>query len=67
MSYSIKDAIEEQNDAIFQALNTRDSEALYHLAEQLKEQGEDEEAQKLLENAKRFDQEDNAYDEANNN
>lgn len=67
MSYTHQEAKHEQDEAIFNALDTRDSEACYQLAEQLKEQGEDENAEDLLKNARRFDDEDGAYDQANAN
>lgn len=58
---------EEQSIEIYNALNTRDSEALYHLAEQLKEQGDDEGAEDLVTQAKRFDKEDWQMDEVRDN
>ena len=64
MSYSIKDAIDERNHEVDEALQTRDSEALYTLASLYKEEGDDEMAEKLTSIAKRIDREDNAYDEA---
>lgn len=67
MSYSPKAAIDEQTAAIDEALQTRDSEALYQLADIVKEQGEDELAETLLKTAKTIDREESLYDEANNN
>jgi hypothetical protein len=67
MSHNITDAIIDQNSRIDLALETRDSEALYQIAEEVKEQGEDELAETLLASAKRIDREDWSYDAANNN
>lgn len=67
MSYTIKEAIEEQTAAIDEALQTRDSEALYQLADTVKEQGEDELAETLLKTARQIDREDNYHDESNAN
>ena len=39
---------EERDTEIYEALNTRDSEALYTLASLEKEEGNDEEAEKLI-------------------
>lgn len=64
MSYTIKEAQGEQEQAIATALQTRDSEALYQLAAQIKEQGDDEEAERLFVIARGLDREDWAYDEA---
>lgn len=50
---------------IHHALNTRDNEALYQLAEVLAESDE-EEASRLKAIARRFDEEDGAYDQVNN-
>jgi hypothetical protein len=67
MSYSHKEASMEQDEAIFNALDTRDSEALYQLASLLKEQGEDENAERLIKVAKTIDEEDNAFDNNRDN
>lgn len=67
MSYSIQETQGEQDQMIDEALQTRDSEALYNLAAAIKEQGEDELAETLLNKAKQIDKEDWSYDEANNN
>jgi len=67
MSYSIEEAQRDQDRAIYEALDTRDSEALYQLADALKEQGEDEEADQLLKVARKIDNEDNAYDQSRDN
>lgn len=67
MSYSIKQAKDERQTDIFNALETRDSEALYQLADLEKEEGNDEYAEALQQHAKRIDKEDWGYDEANNN
>jgi hypothetical protein len=56
--------LHEQDQAVYDAIKTRDSEALYQLAAQVKEQGEDEQAEALLAEAKRIDKEDWAYDNA---
>ena len=67
MSYSIKDAQIEQDEAIFEALNNRDSIALFQLAVILKEQGDDEQAERLLKTARSIEAGDWAYDESINN
>lgn len=67
MSYSHKEANQEQDEAIFNAIDTRDSEALYQLAQILKEQGDDEQAEHLLKVAKKIDEEDNAFDNNRDN
>ena len=64
MSHNITDAIIDQNSRIDLALETRDAEALYQLAEEVKEQGEDELAETLLASAKRIENEDWSYDES---
>ena len=53
---------EERDTEIYEALNTRDSEALYTLANIEKEEGNDEEAEKLIKVARKIDDEDQAYD-----
>lgn len=67
MSYSSRQAIDERQTEIFEALRTRDSEALYHLASMEKEEGNDEVAEELLQQAKKIDREDWSYDEAKDN
>lgn len=57
MSYTIQEAQLEQDKEINEALDKRDSEALYQLAQILKEQGDDEQAESLLITAKQIDQE----------
>lgn len=61
------DAEYDQVSAIEHALHTRDSEALFQLASELKEQGDDEEAEKLRTIAKTIDREDNMHDEITDN
>ena len=63
MSYTATDAFAELDSKIFTALDTRDSEALRQLAQQV----DAEEAEQLLATAKQIDIDDMAYDEANNN
>ena len=53
---------EERDTEIYEALNTRDSEALYTLASLEKEEGNDEEAEKLIKIARKIDDQDQAYD-----
>lgn len=53
---------EERDTEIYEALNTRDSEALYTLASLEKEEGNDEEAEKLIKIARKIDHEDQSYD-----
>ena len=67
MSYSIDKARDERQVEISDALRTRDSEALYHLAGLEKEEGNDEVAEELYKQAKKIDREDWAYDEAKDN
>lgn len=64
MSYSIYEASAEQQQAIVAAINSRDSEALYQLAQIVKEQGDDEQAEDLLTEARKIEKEDWAYDNA---
>lgn len=64
MSYSIREASAEFTQMIVAAINGRDSEALYQLAQIVKEQGDDEQAEALLIEAKRIEKENWAYDEA---
>ena len=64
MSYSIYEADVEQQQDIVAAINSRDSEALVKLAQIVKEQGDDEQAEALLTEAKRIEKENWAYDEA---
>jgi len=67
MSYSHQEAQLERDEAIFNALDTRDSEALYQLAGILKEEGDDEQAAHLLKVARRIDDEDQAFDQERDN
>lgn len=67
MSTTSNQSKEEQSIEIYNALNTRDSEALYHLADQLKEQGDDEGAEDLVAQAKKIDFEDWAFDRERDN
>jgi hypothetical protein len=67
MSYSINEAKNDQTLDIDLALQTRDSEALYHWARIVKEQGDDEKAEALRDTARRIDREDMSYDEARDN
>jgi hypothetical protein len=62
MSYSHKQAKDERDQEVTEVLQARDTEALYHLAGLYKEEGEDEQAEVLLFAAKKFDDEDWAYD-----
>jgi hypothetical protein len=64
MSYSPTEAQLERDEAVFNALDTRDSETLHQLAALYKEEGDDEEAARLLQTARNIDREDNAYDES---
>jgi hypothetical protein len=67
MSYSNQEAKDERDQEVSEAMQTRDSEALYHLAGLYKEEGEDEYAETLIMAAKKIDREDWAYDEAKDN
>ena len=58
---------EERDTEIYEALNTRDSEALYTLASLEKEEGNNEEAERLLKAAKRIDDEDMSFDRERDN
>lgn len=62
MSYSIYEASAEQQQAIVAAINSRDSEALYQLAQIVKEQGDDEQAEALLTEARKMDTEEGTED-----
>ena len=55
MSYSLKQAKDERDVEVTEALQTRDTEALYHLAGLYKEEGEDEIAETLQFAAKKMD------------
>lgn len=67
MSYTLKEAKGERENDILLALSTRDSEALYHLANLTKEEGDDETAETLIKTAKRIDNEDWAFDRERDN
>lgn len=67
MSHSPKQAIDDREQEVFEALNSKDSEAIYHLADLFKEEGEDERAEELLKIARRWNDEDWSYDESINN
>ena len=67
MSTSKEDAKIEREYEIDEALNTRDSEGAYQLANQLKEEGDDELAEKLQTLAKKWDGENDAYDNERDN
>lgn len=67
MSYHTHDAEIDQASSIGEALQTRDSEALFLLAGILKEQGDDEEAERLHTIARTIEKEDWAHDEHNDN
>jgi phage shock protein A len=67
MSYTTREAKNERTLEVELAQMTRDSEALYSLARQFKEEGEDEIAEELLAQAKKIDREDWAYDEHRDN
>lgn len=54
----------DRDQDIFNALHTRDSEELRRLASLCKGDGEDEQADLLLDAAKRVDREDWSYDES---
>jgi len=64
MSCSHQEAQLERDEAIFNALDTRDSEALYQLAGLEKEEGNDEQAAELIRVARMIDKADWAYDNA---
>jgi hypothetical protein len=64
MSYSPKQAKDDRDQEVTEALQTRDTEALYRLAGLYKEENEDEYAETLIMAAKKIDREDWAYDEA---
>jgi hypothetical protein len=64
MSYTIQEARLEQDMNIVDAIVTRDSEALYQLAGIVKEQGDDEEAERLQTIARQIDREDSQQDQA---
>lgn len=57
-------AVSDRDEAITNAINTRDVSTLYKIAEWEKKEGNDEEADKLVKEAKRIDSEDWAYDES---
>ena len=56
--------LHERDQDIFDALQTRDSSELRRLANLSKGDGEDEQADLLLDAAKRIDREDWSYDES---
>lgn len=64
MSYSTAEAGAELDQMIVAAINSRDSEKLFQLAQVVKEQGDDENAEALLTEAKRIEKEEWSYDNA---
>ena len=56
MNYTMKEAVGEQEQMVAEALQTRDSEKLYTLAQMIKEQGDDEWAEELLVAASRIEE-----------
>ena len=67
MSYSQDDARLELDSIVEQAVKQRDVETLFAVARRFKEAGDDEYAETLRGLAKRFEREDWAHDEANDN
>ena len=67
MSYSPKAAIDERATDVYHAIQTRDIEGLYHLANLYKKEGYDDIAEALQADARKMEKEEWAYDEANNN
>lgn len=67
MSYSTKEALGEQQNAIYEALNSENPYEITQMAKILKAQGEDEEAERLLNVARSISRGEWAYDEANGN
>ena len=67
MSYSNKEAKDERDLDLDTILNTRDSEGAHQLANQLKEEGDDELAEKLQTLAKKWDEEDDSFDQERDN
>lgn len=67
MSYAITYAKAEEMTAVETAVEQRDVEGLFKLARVAKKAGNDEFAEILVDNAKRIDREDWAYDEAVDN
>jgi hypothetical protein len=67
MSYSITEAKEERWQEINQALVEADSEKLYILADIIKGEGDDEEAERLLAIANRINDEEWAFDRERDN
>ena len=67
MSYTIQDAQLHQAEIINLAIKERDEEKLYTLAHYAKDNGEDELAEYLVQQARRIYREDWAYDESINN
>lgn len=65
--YSIIEAVGEREAEVINAINTRDSEALYTLAGLYKEEGEDEMADTLRAEAKKIDREDDSFDQFRDN
>ena len=63
MSYLNQKAKGEREEAVQQALQSRDSEALYHLAGLYKEEGDDEYAETLIMAAKKIDADDAQEDQ----
>ena len=57
MSYSIQEAINDRQLDIECAIMTEDSEALFQLAQIVKEEGNDEQAEQLLAIARRINEE----------
>ena len=64
MSYSVRQAKDEREQEVSEAMQTRDSEALYRLASLYKEEGDDEGAEMLLFTARKIEREDTQGDQA---
>lgn len=67
MSYSAEEAQMERDRDLNTILQTRDSEGAYRLSHLYKEEGDDELAEALQKLAKRWDKEDDAYDQHRDN
>jgi hypothetical protein len=64
MSYSVLDAKADIDDLIYEALDNKDAVKLRQVASQLKALGDDEEADRLIKIARKWNDEEQDHDES---